>query len=251
MIWGYRKIEGKDTEYCYAKGKAVCKGFTAYNGDGILDDPSVGGKRLGYAIRLLSGGGWERVVPIDIPGQGRSWLSQRDIVAINAVSSGVLCSLTGGLACPSSMNEKISGNVRAAADTVQVAFLIKSLLKAGVSLAVIAGVVRKDPKELVTLASEVVKDFKNLQCEECAQALLKEFEKAGFKGVVRELRSTKGFDVIVQAGQNTGEAISTNGSHYGVQVGNRVYDLLNPKGIPIASWAKAYESRGTVVLVPK
>jgi RHS repeat-associated protein len=253
MIWGERQGKNGETQYCYAKGNAVCKGYTAYTGDGILENPRVGGKELGYAIRLLPGGGWERVVAIDLKdGGGSTWVSQKDVIAINAISGGAICSLTGGIFCPKTMDDKIAGKVQVAADAVQYAFLIKTLLASGVvSIATIAKVVRKDPKELVKLATEVVKDFGNLKCQECAQALLKEFEKAGYKGVIRELRSTEGFDVIVQAGQKTGEAISTNGSHYGVQVGNRVYDLLNPKGISIGSWAKAYESRGAVVLVPK
>jgi hypothetical protein len=104
---------------------------------------------------LLPGGGIERVVPIDVPSQGRSWLSQRDIVAINAISSGALCSLSAGLACPSSMDEGISNNVRVSGDAVQVAFLVKALLKAGLTLGAIAMVLKKDPGEIMAAVRSI------------------------------------------------------------------------------------------------
>jgi hypothetical protein len=54
----------------------------------------------------------------------------------------------------------------------------------------------------------------------------------------------------VQAGQTTGEAISQNGRHFGVQVGNTIYDLLHPNGIHIDKWKDAYESAGQITLIP-
>jgi DNA-binding transcriptional MerR regulator len=199
------------------------------------------------AIRLLPGGGWERVVPIDVPGQGRSWLNPKDAEAINAITGGALCSISAGFACPNK-GEKIADNVAAAADTIQYAFLIKSLLKAGISLAAIAMVIKKDPEDVAKLAANVVKDFKNLECKECAEALLKEFNKAGINGTIRELTSNGA--PMVRAGQNTGEAISFSGRHFGVQVGERIYDLYHPGGIPINHWKNAYESIKGVELLP-
>ena len=61
---------------------------------------------------------------------------------------------------------------------------------------------------------------------------------------------TPGFGVVA-AGRGTGEAISVNGRHFGVQVGDMIYDLHNPKGVPLASWSGAYQSRGAIVLVPE
>jgi DNA-binding transcriptional MerR regulator len=139
--------------------------------------------------------------------------------------------------------------VAAAADIIQYAFLVKSLLKAGVSLAAISMIVKKDPEDLAKLAANVVKDFKNLECKECAEALLKEFNKAGVNGTIRELRRPT--DFIIDAAGDGSRAVSENGRHFGVQVGNTVYDLLHPNGIPIDSWAKAYQSYGNIVLVPK
>jgi RHS repeat-associated protein len=251
MIWGERTDKKGVVHYCHAKGDAVCKGYTAYTGDGILDNPSVDGKELGYAIRLLPGGGWERVVAIDLKdGGGSRWVSQRDVIAINAISGGALCSLTRGIFCPKTMDDEISHKVKVAADAVQYAFIIKSLLASGVvSIAAIANIVRKDPKDLIKLATEVVKDFKNLECKPCAEKLLEEFEKAGYKGVIRELRT--GSKYMFEAAQTAGKPISENGSHFGVQVGNKVYDLLNPQGIPIKLWEKAYISPSTVHLMPK
>ena len=85
----------------------------------------------------------------------------------------------------------------------------------------------------------------------CANELVSELGKAGIKGVVRQLKSET--DVIVKVGQNTGEAVATNGQHFGVQVGNTIYDQFHPQGINIDDWVKAFESPfgAKINLIPK
>jgi hypothetical protein len=174
-------------------------------------------------------------------------LSPKDAEAINSITGGALCSITGFI-CPNE-GEEIADNVKAGADIVQAVFIVKSLAKlSGLSLAAIAAVIRKNPKNLAKIAARVTKDFKNLECMECAQAMLKEFEKAGIKGTVRELGSKS--DLIVKAGETSGDAISLNGRHFGVQVGERVYDLYHPQGIALGEWASAYKSTAGVELLP-
>jgi len=243
MAWGVSK-DGKT--YCFIPGKAVCQGYTRVPYGTVIENPTLHGRALGYSIQLTPNG-YERVVPVDVPGTPRQWLSPKDAEAINAITGGALCSLSAGLSCPNK-GEAIADNVRTAADAIQYAFLIKSLLKAGVSLAAIAIIIKKDPEEVAKLAATVVKDFKNLECKECAEALLKEFNNAGISGTIRELTSEGA--PMVRAGQNTGEAISLSGRHFGVQVGETIYDLYHPQGIPLNDWKNAYESIKGVELVP-
>ncbi len=61
-----------------------------------------------------------------------------------------------GLACPNAGEPIADKNVAAAADYVQMAFLIKSLLAAGVSFASIAIIARKNPDDLAKLAVETL-----------------------------------------------------------------------------------------------
>ncbi|MEZ5308332.1 MAG: RHS repeat-associated core domain-containing protein [Pyrinomonadaceae bacterium] len=249
MVWGERTLKNGITEFCYAPGKSVCKGYTEYTGDGILSDPLVNGKELGYAIRLLPDGGWERVVPIILPGgEGLGWISAQDATALRDVSGGLLCSATMKLLCLATPGSEIASNVEVAADVVQTAFLMKALLKAGMSLAAIAAVIKKNPDDLAKIAKKVVKGYGNLECLQCAKELLALFEKAGVKGTLRELTS-HGYP-MVRRGQKTGEAISRNGRHFGVQVGDKIYDLFHPKGLSVKKWADQFEAINGVELVP-
>lgn len=55
---------------------------------------------------------------------------------------------------------------------------------------------------------------------------------------------------MVMAVQETGEAISSNGKHFGVQVGDTIFDLYHPQGININDWTRAYEALGGISLLP-
>lgn len=103
-----------------------------------------------------------------------------------------------------------------------------------------SGVLSHNCEIAMAIAERVVAKWRNQQCLQCANELIQEFGKAGINGVLRELKSET--DIIVRAGQNTGEAVATNGKHYGVQVGNKIFDLFHPQGINIDDWAKAFES---------
>ena len=149
LKWGVRTI-GNTDYYCYAKGKVVCQGYTEYKGSGILENASINGKYRG-AIRLLPGGKWEDVVAVNVPGAGRSWLTPQDADAINQITGGAICSLSSGAWCPNA-GQPLADNVAKAGDAAQAIFLIKTLVKSGVSLAVIAAIVKKNPEDVMALA---------------------------------------------------------------------------------------------------
>ena len=210
----------------------------------IVENPRINGQPLGYAIRLNPNGfSWERIISIDVPGQRRSWLSHKDAEAINAVTGGALCSLSAGFVCPNK-GEKIADNVAAAANIVQWAFLIKSLLASGMSMAAIAIVIKKNPEDIAKIAAETLgaSCYKNGDCLKYAEKLKENLAASGIQGDIIRLSSEAGFP-IVRAGQTTGEAVAKSGGHhYGVRVGDMVFEMYSTKGVPLAQWAKRYET---------
>ena len=99
---------------------------------------------------------------------------------------------------------------------------------------------------LLQIAARIISKFGNLKCYECAEELAAELSKAGIKGEILEMSSASRY--IVRAGQTGGEAISTNSVHYGVKVGQMVFDNFHPTGIPFSQWEKAYESAGQMAI---
>lgn len=100
-----------------------------------------------------------------------------------------------------------------------------------------AAIIKKNLDDVAKIAADVIrKGYKNGQCLQCAQDLLKEFEKRGIAGEIVELSTPNG-ERLVQAGKY-GEAISETGRHFGVKVGDMVYEMYSTKGIPIKEWAK-------------
>jgi len=156
MIWGRRSDGNGGYEYRWFPGKKVGKGWDVCTGDClIVENPRINGQPLGYAIRLNPNGfSWERIISIDVPGQRRSWLSHKDAEAINAATGGALCSLSAGFVCPNK-GEKIADNVAAAADLVQIPFLVKSLLAAGPSIAAITLILKKEPEVIAKLVEDL------------------------------------------------------------------------------------------------
>ncbi|MGB7069156.1 MAG: papain fold toxin domain-containing protein, partial [Pyrinomonadaceae bacterium] len=130
-----------------------------------------------------------------------------------------------------------------AGDFIQAAFLIKSLLASGVSLAVIAMVVRKNPDDIAKMAAKVVGEgcFKTGDCKVAAAALMKELEKNGIKGILVRLKTAKG-EAIYKDGLRI--ALDSTEGHFGVQVGDKVYEMYSTKGVPVSKWAKGYTYRG-------
>lgn len=68
------------------------------------------------------------------------------------------------------------------------------------------------------------------QCESFANKLSDLLTKNGVDHEVLEVESDYGVY------SDKGGLISTNGTHYGVQVGGDVYDNMTPSGMPRAEW---------------
>jgi hypothetical protein len=96
------------------------------------------------------------------------------------------------------------------------------------------------------IASTAAQGFKNLQCQECAAKVMAALKKSGIKGELVELNGGKGF--MISKSFSRTEAISENGRHLEVRVGDMVYDNIHLNGIPYAEWVKDFDSIEGVVV---
>jgi len=232
LRWGYFDDQ-RGRHFCWASGKAVCKGYSEYHGPSILDNTNYG------TVRLNSDGTFTR---IDAPKshiypRGKQAAHNAEI-GMN-ISGGALCSLTGGILCLGDPNAKETQNVKAAVDIAQLVFLVKSLAKLGISAATIAAIVKSDPKDVVKIATTVTGKFGVLECVQCANALEDAFKLKGVSGEVLELKSSTDFIISDALG---GAKITENGIHQGVKVGDMVFDNIHKSGMPYAEWLNDFHS---------
>ncbi|MBO0950685.1 papain fold toxin domain-containing protein [Fibrella forsythiae] len=98
------------------------------------------------------------------------------------------------------------------------------------------------------LAAKVPQAFKqNLQCVPFANALKKAMMNSNISGKLLEVRSSSSF-IISDLYNNGLTAISTNGYHAAIRVGDTVFDNLNPNGVDYNSWRGALDSSGGITV---
>jgi hypothetical protein len=81
----------------------------------------------------------------------------------------------------------------------------------------------------------------NLKCLEFANDLKNGLKKAGIEGKTIVLESKSAY-IVCKSYEAGKTAITRNGKHVGVQVGDRVYDNIHPEGIPYEQWISEFES---------
>lgn len=252
MIWGFINLRNGGVALCYAPGTNVCAGYTPIREDIVVHDFRVlrNGRWINYGSVMLTtdSGTPQPVLPIEIKGRGQAYITSEEAAVINDITGGALCSLLAGFVCPNAGNPT-ADNVAAAGDIIQSVFLIKSLLKLGLSKVVIKQLYKLDPKDVTKIAETVSKDFGVLECVGCADALEAAFKLKGVSGEVLELRSTTGF--IVSETYGAGKIISDNGFHKAVKIGDQVFDNIHKSGIPYAEWLKDFKSAGSITVTPK
>jgi hypothetical protein len=75
---------------------------------------------------------------------------------------------------------------------------------------------------------------KIFKCKEFAQNLKAAMQREGLQAEKIILKSDTGLIWSDAAGK----AISTNGDHVGIKVGDHIFDNLNPQGIHVDDWAR-------------
>ena len=127
-------------------------------------------------------------------------------------------------------------------------FLVKSLLKAGLTLGAIAAVLKSNPDDIAKVAYSVTKNFKNLECTSCAAALRDVFKAKGVSGEVIQL-TPKGGGYWNIWSDLAADNIGRTGFHQAVKVGDTVFDNIHKKGVPYAEWIKDFSTSGPNGLV--
>lgn len=98
-------------------------------------------------------------------------------------------------------------------------------------------------------AANAARGFGSLQCEEAANAIQAALSRSGHSGQVVELRGggERGY-IVCKSLPGNGPAISQNGRHLGVRVGDLVFDNLHPDGMPYEQWIRDFDAIGGVKL---
>lgn len=100
-----------------------------------------------------------------------------------------------------------------------------------------------------SLGLEVTKRFGLNECLPCAQELKARLSAVGKKGRILKLatKGGRGFIVMKDSSfalpfQTSGdEAISTTGLHFGVQIGDFVFDNVHREGIEFNRWSDSFD----------
>ncbi|MCB1896355.1 MAG: hypothetical protein H6945_12520 [Zoogloeaceae bacterium] len=116
--------------------------------------------------------------------------------------------------------------------------------------------------QVAAIAESVAKRFGVFECMECSIALKREFERHGITAVRLELVAVgvnpakHGYIIMADEGMKlpfdhlAGAAIATNGRHFGVQVGDHVYDNVFRTGIKRSLWPAQFAAQGRLQVEP-
>jgi Papain fold toxin 2 len=91
---------------------------------------------------------------------------------------------------------------------------------------------------------EIVSQFRNLECDKCAIAVMVWLKDNGIKGKILHLRTKRRNDFfIISDRYSLSESITDNGNHYGVEVLGLVFDNLSAQGLPREQWINDFSCR--------
>jgi Papain fold toxin 2 len=101
-------------------------------------------------------------------------------------------------------------------------------------------------EEIYQKLGEIVTQFKLLECDKCAAAVIKWLKQGGIHGTLLRLQTKYDNEdfVISERLERLGieESITRNRIHYGVEVKGRVFDNLSNYGMSREDWVKDFHS---------
>ena len=108
----------------------------------------------------------------------------------------------------------------------------------------------------ITPHPDAPKNFHELlQCESCADEVFTALKEAGHKPQRVSVEAASDYiisrdldDYARQALGSSGPAISNNGRHFAVKVGDFIYDNVHPGGLHMDAWAADLTARGGGVI---
>ena len=85
--------------------------------------------------------------------------------------------------------------------------------------------------------------FDNLQCVECADAIINALKAEGISGEIVTLQANSTKRGFIWS-DTAGKTISENGHHRGVLVDGKVYDNIHTEGIDYDAWRADFDVIG-------
>ncbi len=100
--------------------------------------------------------------------------------------------------------------------------------------------------EIYREIGNIVSQFKILECDRCAAAVMEWLGKQGIQGKILRLKTKyQDEDYIISERlerQGVTESITVNGKHYGVEIRGLVFDNLSINGMLREEWIKDFHS---------
>jgi hypothetical protein len=98
-----------------------------------------------------------------------------------------------------------------------------------------------DNQEIWQTVSEIVTRYQLLECDRCAIAVMQWLRENGIEGKILRLRTKRRTEVFIICNRyRSGESITENGTHYGVEVLGKVFDNLSDEGISREQWVSSF-----------
>ncbi|NEO93347.1 MAG: hypothetical protein F6K56_25295 [Moorea sp. SIO3G5] len=95
----------------------------------------------------------------------------------------------------------------------------------------------KTKEEIWQGVSQIVAGYPLLECDRCAMSVMEWLRQNGVEGKIIRLRTKRRNEVfIISDRYGTGDSITENGIHYGVEVFGKVFDNLSREGLSREAW---------------
>ncbi|NJK69319.1 MAG: hypothetical protein HC849_13935 [Oscillatoriales cyanobacterium RU_3_3] len=103
-------------------------------------------------------------------------------------------------------------------------------------------------EEVYREVGAIVSQYDILQCDLCAKAVLKWVTENRIAGKLLKLKTKYREEFILsmrldRSGRGANESITTNGTHYGVEVRGLVFDNLSTEGLSREDWVNDFSCR--------
>ena len=105
-------------------------------------------------------------------------------------------------------------------------------------------------EEIYQQIASIVRNFKLLQCAECAEAIKKWWKVNGINGTHLQVKLVgRGYFIVSQRWEEGRTPITQNGTHYGIEVRRKVFDNLSTTGLTREEWIKDFDCpRGQFII---
>jgi hypothetical protein len=102
----------------------------------------------------------------------------------------------------------------------------------------------RSPQGVWDEISRIVAAFPLLECDKCAIAVLKWLNDRGIPSKILRLKTKRRSDLYIISNRlPSGESITENGTHYGIEVFGKVFDNLSDVGMSRGDWIKDFHCR--------